>query len=206
MVRLEDEPGHPSGVGGLYTVPLAHGDIGQPAGIVRPTRAVCSIVEGHQRVPVSYDATGTEHVAEVQAKPGWVVIRHLLQAPGNASNQLVVAEVYRLQVGQVAQLLRYLATQPVAVEGQIVEVRQVAEVCRNLLAQLVDAQVQSLQVGQVSQFRRYLPSQLVISEVQSLQVGRVAQFLRYLPGQLVAIEEQPGQVGQVSQLLRYLPA
>ena len=92
------------------------------------------------------------------------------------------------QVGEVAQLRRYLPTQLVTIEDQ-----------------------PSLQVGEVAQLRRYLPAQLVTLEVaacfrlvrlpnsagmgplnwllqrpSSLQVGEVAQLRRYLPAQLVA--------------------
>ena len=87
-----------------------------------------------------------------------------------------------LQVGEVAQLRRYLS------------------------AQLVRAEAQHSQIGEVAQLRRYLSAQPVRAEAQRFQVGEVAQLRRYLTDQLVVVEEQHFQVGEVDQLRRYLSA
>ena len=99
-------------------------------------------------------------------------------------------EVQLFQIGEVAQLRRYLPPQPVLPE------------------------IQPFQVDEVAQLRRYLPAQLVLFEVQPFQVGEVAQLRRYLlvrglpgrrgcpappvsPAQLVP-EVQPFQVGEAA--------
>ena len=119
--------------------------------------------------------------------------------------QLVEGERQPFQVGQVPQLRRYLPGQLVGVEIQPFQVGQVPQLRRYLPAELVLGEAQPCQVGQVAQLRRYPPGQLVAEEVQIIQVGQVAQLRRYLPSQLVEGEAQPCQVGQVPQLRRYLP-
>ena len=110
---------------------------------------------------------------------------HLVfQAAWHAPAQVIVAaaEAQACQVGEAAQLRRYLPAQEVVVEVQI------------------------YQVGEAAQLRRYLPAQEVVSEAQPCQVGEAAQLRRYLPAQVIAAEAQPCQVGEAAQLRRYLPA
>ena len=72
------------------------------------------------------------------------------------------------------------------------QVGEVAQLRRYLPAQLVLAEVQPFQVGEAAQLQRYLPPQLVPPEVQILQLGEVAQLRRYLPAQLVPLQVQFG--------------
>ena len=99
--------------------------------------------------------------AEGQAKGIKVVTLYVPQTLGDAPGQLVAREEQPIQVGEVAQLERYLP------------------------AQLVTAEEQVYQVGQAAQFRRYLPAQLIAVERQASQADKVAQLERYLPAQLV---------------------
>ena len=72
------------------------------------------------------------------------------------------------------------------------QVGEAAQLCRYLPAQLVEGEPQQFQVGQVTQLCRHLTAQLVPVEAQPFQVGEVAQLRRYLPAQLVEAEVQPG--------------
>ncbi len=102
---------------------------------------------------------------------------HSLQTVGNALGIAVVAaaQVQQLQVGQIRQLIRYRAGQPVA------------------------GQVQRLQPGEQPQLRRYAAAQIVIGELQALQLREYAQRAGHaaetgrdgLP-QTVAVQRQPG--------------
>ena len=70
------------------------------------------------------------------------------------------------QVGEAAQLRRYLPAQLVAVEGQICQVGEAAQLRRYLPAQVVAVEGQICQVGEAAQLRRYLPAQVVVFEFQ----------------------------------------
>ena len=79
-----------------------------------------------------------------------------------------MAEVQLYQIGEVAQLRRYLAAQLVVVEVQLCQLPNwylAAQGCptgrRYLAAQLVQEEVQLCQIGEVAQLRRYLAAQLV---------------------------------------------
>ena len=104
------------------------------------------------------------------------------------------------------------------------QVGEVAQLRRYLPAQLVTVEDVTRQVGEVAQLRRYPPAQLVPIEDQTFQVGEVAQQLNWLelrsrnwlarlpssggisPLNWLAARGQPFQVGEVAQLRRYLPA
>ena len=120
--------------------------------------------------------------------------------------QLVLADPQPFQVGEAAQLRRYLPAQPVFVEPHTYQVGEAAQLRRYLPVQLVVVEVQECQVGEVAQLHRYLPAQLVFVEPQPFQVGEAAQLRRYLPAQGVVVEVQRSQVGQAAQLWRYLLA
>ena len=53
------------------------------------------------------------------------------------------------------------------------QVGEVAQLRRYLPAQLVPVEVQPFQVGEGAQLRRYPPAQLVFGEVQRFQAGEV---------------------------------
>ena len=76
------------------------------------------------------------------------------------------------QVGEAAQLRRYLPAQLVLAEGQLGQVGEAAQLRGYLPAQLVPAEGQPSQVGEVAQLRRYLPAQLVVAEATALSGWR----------------------------------
>ena len=110
--------------------------------------------EGNHAVPCSGEGAGgvqhtLEHRREVQA---------LVDAQAGLA-QVVVVEAQPFQVGEAAQLRRYLTAQVVAVEAQRSQVGEAAQLRRYLTAQVVVVEVQPFQVGEAAQLRRYLPAQ-----------------------------------------------
>ena len=94
------------------------------------------------------------------------------------------------QVGQAAQLRRYLARQAVVAKVKPGQAGQVAQLRRYLARQAVAAKVKPLQAGQVAQFRRDLARQAVVAKVKPGQAGQVAQLRRNLARQAVVVKDQ----------------
>ena len=135
-----------------------------------------------------------EVIVQVRIRPGeekdttTVIIRYRIPMPPREWKEN--ADVEELLLRKNQRSLDY-PVQLVILEEQPFQVGEVAQLRRYLPAQLVPAEAQICQVGEVAQLRRYLPAQLVLVEVQPFQVGEVGQLRRYLPRQLVPAEFQP---------------
>ena len=103
----------------------------------------------------------------------------------------------RHQFGELAQIRRYRAVQPVAIEVQLLQVGEVTHLHRYLTVQRVATEVQKLQIGEVAQISRYLPAQRVQTEIQIPQIGEIPQFRGNLTAQSIGIDFQAGDAAGV---------
>ena len=71
-----------------------------------------------------------QRVAEGKAKPGYIADVDSPQASGDASGQLVIAEIERYELGQVAQFRRDLTGEPVELETNVQEFCEVTDLSR----------------------------------------------------------------------------
>ena len=174
-------------VGG-YSMPCPDGGVAQPVAVVAPVRSARGAVEGDQRGPVrgrspDRNRPGPAHPGPAACPEGIQPVKLEPETAGWADgptprylpSQLVVVEEQSLQVGEIAQLRRYLP-------GQLARVPEFAG-WRDCPTPPVSprstgcCEVQPPQARLPSRYRHWL--------LRIGQVGQAAQLRRYPPGQLV---------------------